>query len=1088
MTNLRKKLVFIFSITICATQPAYGMDMTTLYNTLNSIKGLPSAVWNNQTYRKALYAYLTLCIAREAYNQYYKKNSNPLEKTLYTPLRGTLVQPVKLPADIAKSCIKYSWNLIQRNPDPTSFLLYIPATLGSGILSSLVTSQIINSPVFTKIFGSLTQTDLSKPEILAPIKQEWMRTLFGPLDSMFKQIGHSILRNTFLGDPEERARNLMKGETDNKSRLTEVGSHEHIFHGTLDAQLKEVAENLKNPLTSPMASNFIVLYGPPGTGKTASAVQTARESGATKVFLYNAIESNDRYINGTAANLNVALKEFNELAKNDPDNIYALVFDEADDGTNKRNKADVGSVDNSKTTSTFMKEMNITQNLKNALFIATTNRLEDMDMAILNRCDKKICLKNSTLDANKRDILKGTFKHCKCVIQDDVIDHIMEHTNGLPTRTLKKITENICVHARTHTNSRITFKNIDAINNIIVEYVYNYINEYNHNMRTSQNEDDHEDIKNLKLGLSKLQKKSFEKEVQSKVEMLKQAFTDNKNSDQILKLIDECRKLLQKQYDTLEKTPEQKLLHTIIETLEKADLKTAQTELTKFDSTKSPFETSLSKQIDALTKIIKNLELLKKAKGNQASLVLAGRLREQLTQFKSMCTYYNSNTKIYNNKDFFEEVAAERNQSSVITDTLASIKTQTITSELIQQFCAIKNAKQTLQGYLQNQAETLVKSIHHNDIKLIQKECKNLANVVLTFDQLKLQTLMDGLDPVKQEKDLTAKDIEKLFKEFESKKLPEKVLGSSEDDLETVVELFEDDHSETTLKIVKEDVTKPETITKPKIETVITKKSSVKNDDIEGGKIIENAQKLSEETKHKIENVQALLTIMQNKYETYEPKFKNIYTKNFKPFKQATKAQLRPSSWFSYVPLISHFYVKEKVTPKERNIGYIAAFLNQLFTSSPSSKTEEQTVAPQSLVTIAQVLHEAKPEVAKKQLCTLVAGYQNKDDDIIKFVQEANPEKTDAIKLLNTKTKLLSVKNEKNEEFKDEDWSEPYELLTGKKHTFSPDNSVKMFYTHSTDVKPVKDADKILTSLKTFDKIRNFNVMGSVAAPNLKVV
>lgn len=1065
MTSLQKRLILIVCTVACTAQtPVHSMDR--LQSIMRSTATTTTSLWNNATFRKAFYAYLMVCLIREAYTQYYKKNSSPVEKLLWTPVRGTFVQPLKLPIDVTKSCIKYCWNLLQNNPRFTYVFLNIPATLGSGFISSLLSSSIINSKPFERILQHLTKT-----EAIDSVKNEWMKILFSSTDSMIRPTIHTALHNAILYDEVKHHEDLQLGKTGKNSELgglEEIDLTEQAYFGDLPNNLQSFVANINhtNSKINKIASRTFLLYGPPGNGKTAAGVEALKRAGCTRGFIFHAGKSVSKWGGEAGERARNAYQQIIEMAKNDPDNIYGLFTDEIEIITRVRSTSDHGySQNSSDTTGTVLNCLDDMDKQPNAINISATNVPDGVDNAIYRRFNKYNSKAEVGIpDAQQRaNIIQKYIEKNGCSIDETTLQQFVTSTEKFSAAGTTNFTHGICIEMLKKNQTQITQDTpTEIINDALFKSITSMIDEYRQAVETtkttfatSKNVEKavqafNRNIEDLEIIKSKVQKKLFEAQVKLKLDSLQQAFISKQQPQVISQLIQECSHILEQQYNTLLKTPEQEIFEAAIRALEQGNISAAQKELEKLDTTKSSFETSLNRQMMLLESIIKNFQTLESAKNVLAQYKISGDLIDQLNHFNNTCTYYNDESNIYNITEFNQKISVEKQQCNTISNAINAVHApETVKNFATEQksFVAIKATKQTLNDYIQEKTSNIISQLSKKNIKDLQKQIKDLSNVVLTSDQLKLKALIDGIDPLKHENELTAKDIEKLLKDYVSQALPkESIVEITEEDLNKLVEVSK---PETSIREIKLDV-----VTESQSQT--TKKATVKRTGSLDGFEFYSPQPV--QTQQKSVDLCDIFATSQE----------------LATYKKIAKQQHNSTGGVWWIPLSGYVCKAPKASAQEKNIfdtvSRIALFLQKLMSSITPTGTSGTTYTPENLVIMAHALQEEKPEIRTKKLCALIAGCQQNDTQTLELFGKPNCTKQEVVELLEQKSKMVCIK--KNDETVDADAV----FLELHKEHFERDAESYTVECGLSGQKPkkVEDSAKLFAQLKQFDKIASF--------------
>lgn len=148
-------------------------------------------------------------------------------------------------------------------------------------------------------------------------------------------------------------------------------------------------------------SKGILLYGPPGTGKTLLAKAVAKESQANFIQIKGPELQKEGIVGKETERLR---KIFNRARQVSP---CVILFDELDSIAKKRGGTGSFADSNESLLNTLLSEMDGIDDLKNVLVVATTNRPDMLDTALLRpgRFDK-ILLVNAPTVEGRENILK----------------------------------------------------------------------------------------------------------------------------------------------------------------------------------------------------------------------------------------------------------------------------------------------------------------------------------------------------------------------------------------------------------------------------------------------------------------------------------------------------------------------------------------------------------------------------------------------------------------------------------------------------------------------------------------------------------
>lgn len=251
--------------------------------------------------------------------------------------------------------------------------------------------------------------DLSKDEIDAEVLQD-MEVIKDDIDQAMRDIEPSALREVFVEVPDVTWDDI-GGLYETKKRLKEVVQWPLNYEDVFDDMSLDPAKGL-------------LLYGPPGTGKTLLAKAVSNESESNFISI-----KGPELLNKYVGESEKGVREIFEKARSNAPTI--VFFDEidalaAERGSGAGGDSNVGE----RVVSQLLTELDGLENLDDVIVIATTNRPDLIDSALLRpgRLDRHIHVPVPDKDA-RRSILDV---HTKDVpLSDDVdLDIIAQRTEG----------------------------------------------------------------------------------------------------------------------------------------------------------------------------------------------------------------------------------------------------------------------------------------------------------------------------------------------------------------------------------------------------------------------------------------------------------------------------------------------------------------------------------------------------------------------------------------------------------------------------------------------------------------------------------
>src|SRR5919109_1356036 len=229
-------------------------------------------------------------------------------------------------------------------------------------------------------------------------------------------------------------------DSKSKSRVTwsDVAGVEEVR-----AELMEVVDFLRDPerfeRLGAKVPKGILLYGPPGTGKTLLAKAVAHESGAN---FYSASASSfvEMFAGLGAARIR---KLFNEARKNAP----AIVFIDELDAVGAQRTGHGFNREQDQTLNQLLVELDGFNNRDQVVVMAASNRLQDLDPALLRpgRFDRQILV--SPPDLNGREAILHVHTRGKPLASDVDLASVARQTAGLTGADLANIANEAAIFA-----------------------------------------------------------------------------------------------------------------------------------------------------------------------------------------------------------------------------------------------------------------------------------------------------------------------------------------------------------------------------------------------------------------------------------------------------------------------------------------------------------------------------------------------------------------------------------------------------------------------------------------------------------------
>jgi cell division protease FtsH len=232
--------------------------------------------------------------------------------------------------------------------------------------------------------------------------------------------------------------NLVEPESKSSVRWEEVAGVDEAA-----AELREVVDFLRNPARyaqlGARVPKGILLYGPPGTGKTLLAKAVAHESGA-KFYSQSASAFVEMFAGLGAARIR---KLFETARKNAP----AIVFIDELDAVGMRRSGSSFNREHDQTLNQLLVELDGFAGRDEVVIIGASNRLEDLDAALLRpgRFDRQIVVGPPDL-AGREQILR-VHTRGKPLAPDVDLGQVARQTAGLTGADLANIANEAAIFA-----------------------------------------------------------------------------------------------------------------------------------------------------------------------------------------------------------------------------------------------------------------------------------------------------------------------------------------------------------------------------------------------------------------------------------------------------------------------------------------------------------------------------------------------------------------------------------------------------------------------------------------------------------------
>ena len=223
------------------------------------------------------------------------------------------------------------------------------------------------------------------------------------------------------------------------------------------AELQEVVEFLRHPgrfeKLGARVPRGVLLYGPPGTGKTLMAKAIAHESGATFYFA-SASSFVEMFVGVGAARIR---RLFSAARKNQP----AIIFIDELDAVGGQRSGGPSSQEHNQTLNQLLVELDGFNESQRLVVIGASNRLQDLDQALLRpgRFDRHVNV--SPPDLRGREEILAVHTRGKPLDDDVDLHEIARRTSGLNGADLASLANEAAIFAGRAARDRITAVDFD---------------------------------------------------------------------------------------------------------------------------------------------------------------------------------------------------------------------------------------------------------------------------------------------------------------------------------------------------------------------------------------------------------------------------------------------------------------------------------------------------------------------------------------------------------------------------------------------------------------------------------------------------
>ena len=224
------------------------------------------------------------------------------------------------------------------------------------------------------------------------------------------------------------------------------------------AELQEVVEFLRHPgrfeKLGARVPHGVLLYGPPGTGKTLMAKAIAHESGATFYFA-SASSFVEMFVGVGAARIR---RLFSAARKHQP----AIIFIDELDAVGSQRSGGQSSQEHNQTLNQLLVELDGFDESQRLVVIGASNRLQDLDPALLRpgRFDRHVNV--SPPDLRGREEILGVHTRGKPLDEDVDLHEIARRTSGLNGADLASLANEAAIFAGREQQQFVHHAHFDA--------------------------------------------------------------------------------------------------------------------------------------------------------------------------------------------------------------------------------------------------------------------------------------------------------------------------------------------------------------------------------------------------------------------------------------------------------------------------------------------------------------------------------------------------------------------------------------------------------------------------------------------------
>ena len=277
---------------------------------------------------------------------------------------------------------------------------------------------------------------LSFPSVYAlteDLKQFLIAWIIPILFALLVYISWRMLKMMPNTKPQE-----IKPRSDSAVRWEDVAGVDEVR-----AELEEVVEFLRDPnrfeKLGARVPRGVLLHGPPGTGKTLMAKAIAHESGA-KFYFQSASSFVEMFVGVGAARIR---RLFSVARKNQP----AIIFIDELDAVGSHRAGGPGGQEHNQTLNQLLVELDGFDESHRLVVIGASNRLQDLDPALLRpgRFDRHISV--SAPDLQGREDILAVHTRDKPLAEEVDLHEVARRTSGLTGADLANLANEAAIFA-----------------------------------------------------------------------------------------------------------------------------------------------------------------------------------------------------------------------------------------------------------------------------------------------------------------------------------------------------------------------------------------------------------------------------------------------------------------------------------------------------------------------------------------------------------------------------------------------------------------------------------------------------------------